>query len=106
VAPTLVIANIVLVGATVVVGEFEWDESKAVANFTAHGVSFDEALGAFNDPNSVEVADAIHPERINVIGFSGRARLLFVVALERGDRTRIISARKATRAEERLYETG
>ena len=48
-----------------------------------------------------------HPERAVLIGMSGRARILFTVFLERGDsETRLISARRATRAERRRYEEG
>ena len=82
------------------------DEDKAAANLAAHGVTFDEALGVFADPNSVELEDVGHADRFDVIGFSAKARLLFVVATERGDLTRLISARRATPAEARRYEEG
>lgn len=88
------------------VGGFEWDADKAAANVLTHGVSFDEALGVFADPNLVEVTDLAHADRFNSIGFSSVGRLLFVVATERGERTRIISARKATASDERLYTEG
>ena len=91
---------------TIVVGEFEWDSGKASTNEQKHGVTFDEALGVFADPESVELADSVHRERFIVIGYSARSRLLFVVSVERSDRTRIISARKGTKAEARLYEEG
>jgi len=37
--------------------EFEWDDGKAAANLASHGVSFDTARLAFNDPNAVGRAD-------------------------------------------------
>lgn len=99
-------AYILLVSATVVEGEFEWDADKAAANVEKHGVTFEEAMGVFFDPNAAELPDLAHPDRFNIIGFSARSRLLFVVAVERGERTRIISARKATKAEACTYEEG
>ena len=71
-----------------------------------HGVTFVEAATAFLDPRSAEVEDAIHPERFLTIGYSDRSRILCVVAAERSERTRIISARRATREEQELYEEG
>jgi len=93
--------------ATVVYGDFEWDEAKAATNLTKHGLSFEEAVTAVVDPNAVFLADDAGIEQRQVaIGMSSRMRVLFVVHVERGQRDRIISARVATRAEETLYEQG
>jgi uncharacterized protein len=92
------------VGVTVVSGDFEWDEEKATENVRKHGVTFEEASAVFADMNAlVEADDAAGELRLEVIGriFSG---ILFVVAVERGARDRIISAREATRFEIRRYE--
>ncbi len=35
----------------------EWDEQKAASNLLKHGVSFDEAIAAFEDPNALELLD-------------------------------------------------
>lgn len=86
--------------------EFEWDEQKASRNFDKHGVAFAEAAEAFLDP-FFQTGDATVDEREArefVLGYSQSARLLLVVYVERGVRTRIISARLATRAERKLYE--
>jgi hypothetical protein len=40
-------------GATVVFGDFEWDEEKAVANLRKHGVSFEEASAVFLNVNAL-----------------------------------------------------
>lgn len=87
--------------------EFEWDPLKAAANLTKHRVGFEEAAEAFFDSNAIDDLDAAHStdleRRFSLIGLSAR-RLLFVVfAVRRGGAIRIISARKATRGEERLY---
>ena len=86
---------------------FEWDPKKAEANLSKHGVSFREAVTAFGDPLSMNMADPDHSEaeeRFIVLGMSDRYRLLVVSYTERPPRTRIISARLATRNERRQYE--
>ncbi len=90
--------------ATIVYGDFEWDDAKAAANLAKHGVSFEEASTALVDPCYILLADETHPDQFWAIGLSGLARLLTVVHVERGPRIRIISARKATRAEGQTYE--
>jgi uncharacterized protein len=86
---------------------FEWDPKKAEANLSKHGVSFREAVTAFGDPLSMNMADPAHSEgeeRFIVLGMSDRYRLLVVSYTERPPRTRIISARLATRHERKQYE--
>jgi uncharacterized DUF497 family protein len=86
---------------------FEWDPDKAEANLRHHGVSLEEAMEAFLDPNVIEDFDtehSVHESRYNLIGLSSR-RLLFVVYSEPEDGViRIISARKAERKHRRVYE--
>lgn len=85
--------------------EFEWNKSKAQSNFVKHGVTFEEAAEVFLDPFYVAGdASANNEEREFVLGYSLAERLLLVIHIERGVRTRIISARVATRTEQRLYE--
>jgi hypothetical protein len=43
--------------ATVIDGDFEWDEHKAASNITTHGVSFPEAATVFADPAAVHLDD-------------------------------------------------
>jgi len=91
--------------ATVVQGDFEWDEVKAEANLVKHGVSFAEAATVFADPHAIYLDDGSNAERMVIIGASIRDRLLYVVHVERGSRDRIISARSATNGERDVYET-
>jgi len=87
--------------------QFEWDPNKAAANLRKHGVSFDEAITAFGDPLSILLPDPGHSlgeERYVVLGTSNAGRLLVVTFVERPPRTRIISARLATRRERHDYE--
>lgn len=88
---------------------FEWDEDKAQANLKKHRVGFDEAVTVFADPFSATIPDPDHSaneQRYVDIGRSDRGRVLVVVYTERGAKIRIISCRKATPSERRLYEEG
>jgi len=88
---------------------FEWDEDKATANLKKHGVGFDEATTVFADPFSATITDSDHSageQRYVDIGTSERGRVLIVVYTERSTSIRIISCRKATPAERKVYEEG
>jgi uncharacterized DUF497 family protein len=85
--------------------KFEWDENKAQSNIEKHGVTFEEAAEAFFDPFYQWGDTSVNDEQRNfIIGYSLSQRLLLVVYTERGERTRIISGRPATRSERKLYE--
>ncbi len=87
--------------------EFEWDEAKAKRNLSKHKVSFDEAASVFADPLSSTFPDPDHSleeDRLVTIGNSDRGRVIIVSHTDRGHRTRIISARKATKHERKAYE--
>ncbi|MEI7893541.1 MAG: BrnT family toxin [Myxococcales bacterium] len=91
--------------ASVVDGDFEWDETKATANLLKHGVSFSEAATVFADPYAVELRDLSHDNRFVLIGMSSAVSILFVVHAEAlSGRTRLISARRANRDQRRRYE--
>jgi uncharacterized DUF497 family protein len=84
---------------------FQWDAAKAAANWGAHGVSFYDAINAFRDPFAVERFDEREnygKERINLIGMSAGV-ILIVAYTERGERIRIITARRAERHEQDDY---
>ena len=85
----------------------EWDEEKAQSNPKKHGVSFEEAATVFEGPVAVTFEDHEHSrneERLVTIGYSTQLRVLLVVNADREDKIRIISARKATATERKLYE--
>jgi hypothetical protein len=87
--------------------EFEWDAKKAIANRAKHGVSFHEAATVFGDPLAITFPDPDHSkreQRFLTFGHSKKSRLLAIVHTERAGRTRIVSARKATRHERIIYE--
>jgi uncharacterized DUF497 family protein len=89
--------------------DFEWDPDKATRNLAKHGVSFHEAATVFGDPLAITFFDPDHSEdedRFLTFGLSSAGRLLVVSHTDRGDRTRIISARRATRRERKQYEEG
>ena len=75
---------------------FEWDEEKARANLEKHGVSFEEAQTAFDDPLYVDFYDPKHSyneHRYIILGESRQGRLLLVSYTGRGGVTRLISSR-------------
>ncbi len=90
---------------------FEWDEPKNLSNQRKHGLSFEEAAQVFRDPMQVSFQDRIEngEERWQTLGLV-RGVLLLMAAhtlREEGQAStvvRIISARRATRQERRLYE--
>lgn len=88
--------------------KFEWDPSKASANFKKHRVSFEEARSVFYDEFATQFFDEEHSsdeERFLMLGMSSGAKLLIVYHCENehGDVIRIISARKATKRESAFY---
>lgn len=89
--------------------EFEWDIAKDAENLRKHGVSFREAMTVFGDPLELTISDPHHSAeefRFVSVGLSKAGRLLVVSYTERrGQRTRIISARKAAPRERRQYES-
>jgi uncharacterized DUF497 family protein len=87
--------------------EFEWDEDKAKANLSKHGVSFEEAMTVFDDPLYVDFYDPDHSydeHRYIIIGESQQRRLLMVSYTETGDAIRLISSREVTPSERKAYE--
>jgi len=90
--------------------QFEWDDQKNQANKKKHGVSFELATLVFGDPHAVSVPnDCQTEERWLTMGLV-KAVLVIVVAHTVGEDqdheeiVRIISARKAKRAEREEYE--
>jgi len=86
--------------------QFEWDAKKATANRSKHGVDFKQACEVFFDPflHVFDASDEAGETREGVLGLTRTWQLLLVVFVERGETFRIISARRATRMERRLYE--
>jgi uncharacterized protein len=86
---------------------FEWDAKKAAKNLHKHGVSFHEAATVFGDSLALTYPDPDHSiaeARFITMGLSQAGRILFVAHLDRGERIRIVSARKATPREREYYE--
>lgn len=91
---------------------FSWDDTKAASNLDKHGVSFELAAQVFDDPFHVSVLERIenYEERWQTIGLVEGLVLLLVAHTVWDDdedtEIRIISARKATKQERRIYEQG
>jgi uncharacterized DUF497 family protein len=89
--------------------DFEWDAKKASSNVRDHRIAFEEASTVFGDPLAVTFADPDHSigeSRLLTFGMSDRGRLLVVSHTERRGVIRIVSARRAVRAERHIYEEG
>ena len=87
--------------------QFEWDEKKAKINKRKHGITFEEATTAFADELSITIDDPLHSDeedRLVLIGQSKAFKTLIVIHVEKRESIRIISARKATRHEQKFYE--
>lgn len=91
--------------------QFEWDTKKAATNLKKHGISFEEAKSVFYDEFAVQFYDNGHSDdedRFLMLGLSCESKILLVCHCERdtGETIRIISARKATKNERKLYKGG
>ena len=87
---------------------FDWNEDKNLTNIKKHGVAFREAATVFKDERATMRSDTEHSEneeRFRIIGVSENTRLLTVCHCYRDEDSviRIISARQATKKEEKTY---
>ena len=88
--------------------DYEWDAAKARVNYRKHGVQFAEAVTALEDGFALTIRDEYSEveERWITLGTDSLGRVLVVVYSWRGERIRVISARRATPAERRQYGEG
>jgi uncharacterized DUF497 family protein len=89
--------------------KFDWDEKKAEGNFKKHRISFELAITVFDDPSALISPDEKHSNEKKVrewiIGLSDNGILVVIFTKRMSGRLyRIISARKASRKERKLYE--
>jgi uncharacterized DUF497 family protein len=85
----------------------DWDPDKATSNLRKHQVSFEEAGSVFDDPLLITFLDLQHSydeDRYITIGLSNLNRLLLIAHTDQNGLIRIISARKVTNNERRIYE--
>ena len=84
---------------------YEWDPNKAKSNYKKHGIRFADAVGVFEDENAITIEDDHQKEdRFITIGRDFLSRILVVVYTFRDIVVRIISARRATARERKMYE--
>lgn len=87
--------------------QFEWDDEKEKINIIKHGIDFTTAARVFKDENRLELYNEAHSDvedRYITIGLIDEvAYLVMVVYTEREEAIRLISARKATQKERRMY---
>jgi uncharacterized DUF497 family protein len=84
--------------------KFEWDDAKNAANLVKHGIRFEEAATIFEGP-VVTAPDQspVEEARERSYGLINGITVICVVHTDRGEATRIISARKATKAEREFF---
>jgi len=88
-----------------VVTDYEWDPAKAASNYRKHGVHFADAVGVLEDERAVTIPDpGVDEERFKTLGMDVLGRVLVVAYSHRGERIRLISARKATAPQRAVYE--
>ncbi|GHU16724.1 hypothetical protein FACS1894163_06600 [Spirochaetia bacterium] len=91
----------------VIYGDFIWNRKKAEENKAKHRISFEEASTIYSDPfRSLEYDEknsTPDEERYNIIGVIEKILVVFVTTMERNDKIRIISARRATTKEQERY---
>ena len=88
--------------------DFEWNKNKAQTNFKKHDVSFQEAATVFGDPLALTFNDPDHSvaeRRLLTFGRTVTDKLIIVSHTELVDTIRIISARKMTAQERKVYES-
>ena len=92
---------------------FSWDDAKNESNQSKHGISFESAQLVFDDPLHISRQDRIEngEERWQTLGFAGGVVLLLIAHTWRdteteGEHIRIVSARRATKLERKIYEQG
>ncbi|MEI6806660.1 MAG: BrnT family toxin [Myxococcaceae bacterium] len=88
--------------------EFAWDPAKNIKNLEKHGVAFEEAITAFDDPFALIAPDLKHStaeeERDWLLGESDTGVLVVIFTIRKpGPVFRIISARPASRKERKYY---
>lgn len=85
--------------------QFEFDPAKAHSNLQKHGVSFAHAEQALRDDHAVTIEDpdAMGEQRFLTLGLDALGRVLVVCHTQRDERTRMISARKASKNEAKNY---
>lgn len=86
---------------------FQYDPSKAASNLKKHRISFADAEGVFYDPLAIHELDpdSEDEERFVAVGMGSASTILVVVYTLRGEEIRLISARRATRHEVKIYES-
>ena len=85
---------------------YEWAPVKDRANQIKHGIAFADTFAVFEDPHALTIDQIVGGEQRHVtMGMDGFGRILVVAYTWRGEKIRIISARKATRSQVRQYES-
>ena len=87
---------------------YVWDEAKNRSNQKKHGISFEEGTLAFRDPLRVTIQDRIENSEIRWQTFGMARGVLLLMVVHTSDDweslVRIISVRRVSKIERRIYE--
>ena len=83
---------------------FEWDDQKSLINREKHGIDFETATSLWLDDERVEVELAFPDEKRWALVAKIGGKTWTTIYTVRGETIRIISARRASSKEVRLYE--
>lgn len=87
--------------------EYEWDDKKNKINIHKHGISFDEAKLALEDPFAIEFYDeansTLEEDRYICFGNIGDFIIVVVVYTDRKRKIRLVTARLAEPIEKAVY---
>ncbi len=89
--------------------DYHWNNDKAQRNQQKHGIRFADAVSVFQDEAAITIEDTVHSEDEDwyiTIGIDALGQILVVVYTWRGNTIRLITARKATPGERKVYEAG
>jgi uncharacterized protein len=86
--------------------EFEWDENKNRANLVKHGIDFNDAILVFDGPFLTEEDDGPWQGEVRdrTMGLIHAVVTVVIIHTDRDDTIRLISARRATPNERRIFE--
>ena len=84
---------------------FEFDPNKSKSNFEKHGIDFIRAQKIWDDPNLIEIQAITKDEPRFLLIASLAGKYWSTVVTYRKENIRIISVRRARKAEVKLYES-
>ncbi|MEF3696989.1 BrnT family toxin [Desulfolutivibrio sp.] len=84
---------------------FAWDEDKNTSNFYKHGLWLEDAWAVFQGPMTIRVDDRRDYGETRYVALGCLENtIVFLAYAFRGEVVRVISMRRANKAERKIYE--